>query len=385
MLSTLRVQRRPSKKQMKNILVILILVIASSVAVAVIFLNLPMFGASPSGRRLDQISLSPHYDQLAGQFRNLEETPVLVNEKGFWADLREDLFNSKEGLTPDSPIPSVKTDLKGLDRNRNLVVWMGHSSYFIQLDGRVILVDPIFSAYASPVFFANKAFPGSNPFTARDLPEIDFLLITHDHWDHLDYPTAMALRPKIKNIVTGLGAGVHFSGWGFPDSMIHEADWNTTLPFDGLKIHILPARHFSGRSWWNNKTLWVAFALEGKDHRIFLSGDSGYGSHFANIGEALGGFDLVSLDTGQYDADWPYVHMTPEEAAQAADDLKARILVPGHVGKFAMANHRWDEPLDRILSSAQGKNFQLLTPRIGEPVYLDGENPACTTWWRPQE
>jgi len=373
------------KKQGKNIITILILFIASSVAVAVIFLNLPMFGTSPSGSRLDQISLSPHYDYLARQFRNLEETPALINEKGFWADLREDLFNNTEGLTPDSPIPFVKTDLKGLDRNRDLVVWMGHSSYFIQLDGRVILVDPIFSAYASPVFFVNKAFPGSNPFTANDLPEIDFLLITHDHWDHLDYPTVMALRPKVRNIVTGLGVGAHFSGWGFPDSMIHEADWNTMLSFGSLKIHILPARHFSGRSLWDNKTLWVAFALEGKDHRVFLNGDSGYGSHFAHIGEALGGFDLVSLDTGQYDADWPYAHMTPEEAVQAADDLKARTLVPGHVGKFAIANHRWDEPFNRIVSAAQGKNFQLLTPRIGEPVYLDGENPAYTTWWRSPE
>lgn len=181
------------------------------------------------------------------------------------------------------------------------MVWLGHSSYFIQLDGQKILIDPVFSQYASPVFFVNKVFPGSSPFSTDDLPELDFLLITHDHWDHLDYPTVMALRSKTKKIVTGLGVGAHFDHWGFPSAMLHEADWNTHLQFGSLGIHVLPARHFSGRSLWDNKTLWVAFALTGSKHCIFLSGDSGYGAHFKEIGEAFDGFDIVSLDTGQYD------------------------------------------------------------------------------------
>lgn len=368
------------KKLGKNAISVSVLLALSGTALTVVFLGQPMFGKSPSGSRLERISRSPHY--ASGQFWNLEETPVLETGKGFFEDLREDLFNRKEGLMPEQPIPSIKTDLKALDRNRDLVVWLGHSSYFLQLDGIRLLIDPVFSAHASPVYFINKAFPGSNPFTADDMPEVDFLLISHDHWDHLDYPTVAALRLKIKNIVTGLGVGAHFSGWGFPESIIHEVDWNTVLSFGNLKIHILPARHFSGRSLRENKTLWVGFALEGKEHRVFFSGDSGYGSHFAQIGETLGPFDLVSLDAGQYDKDWPHVHMTPEEAAQAAEDLKARTFIPGHVGKFAIANHRWDEPLNRIAATAQEKNFRLFTPLIGEPVYLDASKTDYPAWWR---
>jgi len=323
--------------------------------------------------------LSPHY--ASGRFVNLEKTPIQVNDRGFIADIREDLFNRKEGIVPEKAIPFAKTDLKNLDRNRDLMVWLGHSSYFIQLDRQRILVDPVFSQYASPAFFVNRAFPGSSPFTADDMPELDILLISHDHWDHLDYQTIMALQPKIKKVVTGLGVGSHFSHWGFSDAMVQEADWNTAHQFGPLGIHVLPARHFSGRSLWDNKTLWVAFALIGTEHRIFLSGDSGYGTHFKQIGETFGGFDIVSLDTGQYDNDWPHVHMNPEEAAQAAEDLNAKAMIPGHVGRFALANHAWDEPFIRITAAFRSKECRLLTPIIGEPVYLDAEKSAYSPWW----
>lgn len=367
------------KKRVKKIVVVVVILVALGVAGAAFFLNQASFGKLPSGKRQEQIMLSPHF--VSGQFENLEETPVQVNDKGFIADIRDDLFNWKEGLRPEGEIPWVKMDLKNMDRSRDLIVWLGHSSYFIQLDGQRILVDPIFSQYASPTFFVNKVFPGSSPFTADDLPELDFLLITHDHWDHLDYQTVMALQPKTKKIVTGLGVGEHFAHWGFPSTMLHEADWNTHLQFGDLGIHVLPARHFSGRSLWDNKTLWVAYALTGAKHRIFLSGDSGYGTHFKEIGEAFGGFDMVSLDAGQYGPDWPYVHMKPEEAAQAAEDLKARAMIPGHIGKFALANHAWDEPFDRIVSASRNKKYHLLTPVIGEPVYLDAEKPEFPRWW----
>jgi L-ascorbate metabolism protein UlaG (beta-lactamase superfamily) len=339
-----------------------------------IFLGQAMFGATPSGSRLARIGQSPHYAQ--GQFKNLEESPILTGDQGFWADLRDDLF-AKDGTRPKSPVPSVKTDMRALDRRRDFVIWLGHSSYYIQLGGKTILVDPVFSAYASPIFFANKAFPGSSPFTADDLPNVDFLLISHDHWDHLDYPTVLALRSKIKTIVAPLGVGAHFARWGFPDEAIFEGDWNEAFRFENLTVHVLPARHFSGRSLWDNKTLWGAFALVSSERQIFLSGDTGYGKHFAKIGEQFGGFDLVSLDAGQYDQNWPYMHMTPEEAAQAAEDLRADSFIPGHVGKFALANHEWDEPLRRISAASQARDYQLLTPRIGEVVYLETKNPGC--------
>lgn len=364
---------------MAGIIALAVLVIAGTAFI----LNLDRFGKLPTGERLEQIMLSPHY--VSGHFENLEKTPIQVSDRGFIADIRDDLFNRREGIVPERAIPCVKTDLKNLDRNRDVMVWLGHSSYFLQLDGRRILVDPVFSRHASPVFFVNRAFPGSGPFGADDMPELDFLLISHDHWDHLDYQTVMDLRPKIKKIVTGLGVGSHFAHWGFPDSMIHEADWNTALQFGDLEIHVLPSRHFSGRSLWDNKTLWVAFALIGTEHRVFLSGDTGYGSHFKEIGESFGWFDVVSLDTGQYDNDWPYVHMNPEEAAQAAEDLRAKAMTPGHVGRFALANHAWEEPFVRITAASRNREYRLLTPIIGEPVYLDLKNPACPPWWETMQ
>jgi len=207
----------------------------------------------------------------------------------------------------------MKTDFKTLDKGKDVVVWLGHSSYFMQLGGKRILIDPVFSSSAAPVSFANKAFNGTNLYTAEDMPEIDYLLISHDHWDHLDYPTVIALKPKVKNVVCGLGVGSYFEDWGFEPILIHEADWFTVLEFeDGLIIHVLPSRHFSGRLFTRNKTLWTGFALVTPDRRVFYSGDGGYGPHFKQIGEMFNGFDLVIMENGQYDKNWPYIHMMPE-------------------------------------------------------------------------
>ena len=292
------------------------------------------------------------------------------------------LFAKKDRLVPTSPIPSVKTDLQSLDRNMDVVVWLGHSSYFIQLGGKRILIDPVFSASAGPVPHVNKAFDGTNPYTAEDVPEIDYLLITHDHWDHLDYSTVTALRAKTKTVVCGLGVGAHLERWGYDKEKIHEADWFSVLESgDGFAIHVLPARHYSGRLLTRNKTLWAGYAITTAKRRIFVSGDSGYGPHFADIGLRFGGFDLVVLDTGQYDEQWPYIHMTPEEAAQAAQDLQANALLPGHVGKFSLARHSWDAPFRRITAASEGRSYRLLTPMIGSPIVLDDRQQRFSRWW----
>jgi len=280
----------------------------------------------------------------------------------------------------------MKTDFKTLDKGKDVVVWLGHSSYFMQLGGKRILIDPVFSSSAAPVSFANKAFNGTNLYTAEDMPEIDYLLISHDHWDHLDYPTVIALKPKVKNVVCGLGVGSYFEDWGFEPILIHEADWFTVLEFeDGLIIHVLPSRHFSGRLFTRNKTLWTGFALVTPDRRVFYSGDGGYGPHFKQIGEMFNGFDLVIMENGQYDKNWPYIHMMPEEVAQAAEELKAKALLPGHAGKFAIANHPWDEPFERITQASQNKEYRLLTPMIGEPVEIDNQKQQFSRWWEKVE
>lgn len=344
-----------------------------------IFLRQPQFGRLPSGSRLALIEKSSHYS--SGEFQNSLPTPTLDSSKGFVSATVEYLFSKKERLKPMAALPSVKTDLKNLDRDTDLMIWLGHSSYYIHLGGKTILVDPVFSDYAAPVSFANKAFPGANLYSALDFPDLDYLLISHDHWDHLDYPTIMSLKPKIKTIVTGLGVGSHFEHWGFPPEMIREADWNSKLQFESLEIHILPARHFSGRWLRRNKTLWAAFALISEKHKIFLSGDSGYGPHFKEIGETFGGFNLAALDSGQYDDGWPYVHMKPEEAAQAAEDLQAAALLPAHIGKFSIANHSWDDPFIRIAAASEARKYKLLTPLTGEALIIGGSEQAFSKWW----
>ena len=214
------------------------------------------------------------------------------------------------------------------------------------------------------------------------MPDIDCLLISHDHWDHLDYPTVMGLKPKIRNILCGLGVGAHFRRWGFPNSLIHEADWGDTLPLDAaVRIHVTTASHYSGRSLTRNKTLWAGFLLESASRKIFFSGDSGYGPHFAELGKRFGGVDLALLDCGQYNERWRHIHMTPEETAQAAEDLGALHLLPAHVGKFALAYHPWDEPFKRIAAASQGKAFHLITPVIGEAVNMTGRIPDFPYWW----
>lgn len=364
---------------MKRVLLFLA-VIASVLALgACAYLQHPKFGQLPEGERLEAIRGSRHHAD--GQFRNLVPTPILTQDIGLLSRLGS-LFTRPEGLKPAQALPSVKTDLKAVDRSRDTVVWLGHSSYFVQLGGRRILIDPVFSASAAPLPFVNDAFDGTSLYTAQDMPGIDVLLITHDHWDHLDHPTVTALEPKVRSVVTGLGVGAHLEHWGYPRHKIREADWFDTLKLDrDLTIHVLPARHYSGRLLTRHRTLWAAFALETPQRRVFFSGDSGFGPHFEEIGRRLGGFDLVALDSGQYDARWALIHMTPEEAARAAEALKAKTLLPGHVGRFRLARHAWDEPFERLAAANEGRSFRLLTPMIGEPVVLGDDRQRFSRWW----
>lgn len=340
----------------------------------------PRFGRLPEGPRLERLKASPNYKD--GEFRNQQTTPMFSGDRGRWATLWDYFFVRKTGLEPAQAPPMVKTDLKALRRDEDLVIWLGHSSSFLQLGGRRILIDPIFNDHAAPFSFFTRAFKGAYPYSAEDLPEIDCLIISHDHWDHLDYETLGALKPRIRAVVCPLGVGAHLERWGFAPGIIHEADWDEELRLEpGLTVHVLPARHFSGRWIRNNKTLWAGFLLETPRRRVFYSGDSGYGPHFARIGEKFGGVDLAIMENGQYDRNWPLIHMAPEEAARGAADLRARALLPVHAGRFAIANHAWDEPFRRILEASRGRSFTLLTPMIGEVARLGDSEPAFSAWW----
>ncbi|PIO99447.1 MBL fold metallo-hydrolase [Pleomorphomonas carboxyditropha] len=347
---------------------------------ALVFSQHPLWGRLPAGERLARLAQSPNYAD--GAFRNLVDTPMLTTEESRLSIMIGNTFGKAGNRRPQAEIPAIRTDLSALDPVEDLVIWLGHSSYFVQLAGRRILIDPVFSTNAAPIPGANVAFEGTSLYTADDMPEIDLLLITHDHYDHLDYRSIRDLLPRVRQVVAGLGIGAHFEAWGYAPEIVHEADWYETVrPVLELEIHVTPARHYSGRTFTRDKSLWAGFALTTAERRIFISGDSGYGEHFAEIGRRYGPFDWVTLDAGQYDPRWANVHMTPEEAAQAAEDLRASALTPGHAGRFSIAPHDWNDPFLRIVAASEERSYALWTPEIGRAFHLDGRSQVFSPWW----
>jgi L-ascorbate metabolism protein UlaG (beta-lactamase superfamily) len=362
-------------------MILLLVIVVALVAAVYIFMQQPKFGSKPSGERLERIKTSPHYSN--GQFQNLSHTPQLTEGASFFSVLKEFMFERKPRKKPSQTLPSAKTNLLKLRKEEDVLIWMGHSSYFMQVDGKKILVDPVLSGAASPLSFTTKSFAGADIYTTDDIPEIDFLFISHDHWDHLDYDTIKKLQPKIKTIITGLGTGAHFERWGFKKEMIIEKDWNETATIaEGFSVTVTPARHFSGRSFTRNKAIWVSFVLQTPAHKIYIGGDSGYDHHFKAIGNTHGPFDLAILECGQYDKSWKYIHMLPEETVQAAQDLGVKKLLAVHWGKFSLGNHAWDEPAERVYKAAQENNMNLLTPMIGEQVNIDDDTQVFSPWWK---
>jgi L-ascorbate metabolism protein UlaG (beta-lactamase superfamily) len=346
-----------------------------------LFLRHPKFGKLPTGERLERIKNAPNYQK--GAFQNQSITPNLTEGATYFTVINEFFFEKKKRVKPTDRIPSAKTDLINLDITKDILVWFGHSSYFMQIDGKRILVDPVLCGYASPFSFSTKAFKGTDNYTTDDIPPIDFLFISHDHWDHLDYDTIKKLQPKIKQVVCGLGTGEHLEHWGYSPNKIIEKNWNEQILLDnGFSVHIVPARHFSGRGLKRNQALWTSFVLQTPTMKIFIGGDSGYDKHFAETGKTFGGFDLVILENGQYDKSWKHIHMMPDEILKAATDLKAKKLLAVHNSKFAIANHPWDEPLINVAAQLKAENINLLTPKIGEQVNLKDNNQVFTEWWK---
>ncbi len=346
-----------------------------------IFLQQPMFGKLSTGDRLARIEKSPNFKD--GQFQNQSITPDLAEGVSYYSVLKEFLFNKNKRNKPTDILPSKKTDLLNLDPAQNTLVWFGHSSYFLQVDGKKILVDPVLSGAASPIKATTRSYPGTDVYSTDELPEIDYLFISHDHWDHLDHETLLALKPKIKKIVTGLGTGAHLEHWGFDPSVIIEKDWYETEALDnGFSVTATPARHFSGRGLTRNKALWISFVLKTPTMKVYIGGDSGYDKHFGEIGQNYGPFDLAILECGQYDKSWKYIHMMPEEVVKASQDLNAKVLMPVHWAKFSLGNHAWDDPILRVTNEARRLNVPVLHPMIGEGVNLQDTLTKFQEWWK---
>ncbi|TDQ56491.1 L-ascorbate metabolism protein UlaG (beta-lactamase superfamily) [Mesocricetibacter intestinalis] len=366
---------------LKNIFIALILLIAFVLIGAYWFMHSKPFGRYPEGERLQRVESSPNYHQ--GEFRNLspKAQSTQTTKKPRWQVFYEFLFEQRENLRPQQKLPGIKTDLKALPADRNFFVWFGHSSYLLQLEGKRFLVDPVLVA-GSPLSFINKMFEGSNLYGPQDMPSIDYLIITHDHWDHLDYEAVTALQPKVGRVITGLGVGAHLEYWGYPADKIIELDWDQQVRLEGeFRVTALPAQHFSGRDLTRNKTLWASFMLQTPHENIYIGGDSGYGDFYRDIGRRFPHISLAIMENGQYNQDWSNIHILPEQLLQAIRDLNPQRVIGVHNSKFALSKHPWKEPLEKLFRGAQQQGFNLFTPMIGEVFYFSEDNQEFTKWW----
>ena len=337
--------------------------------VGILFISQPSFGRLPQGERLERVRKSPHYDGT--QFVNEVETAFSTGNRtklGVWKDY---IFGDKTLLFPDTALHVIKTDLKSLPQDRDWIVWFGHSSYLMNLSGKKVLVDPVFYK-GSPVEFANKMFLGTDIYKPVDMPDIDYLVISHDHWDHLDYEVVTEMKPRVKKVVTALGVGEHFEYWGYPVEKIVELDWWEFADLEeGFRVTATPARHFSGRELHENKTFWASFAFKSPKRMVWIGGDSGYGPHYAKIGKEFPDIDLAIMENGQYNKDWSQVHTMPEYLGKEMIELDAKRYLTVHHSKFSLSKHPYYEPLENAKRAARESGKPVLMPKIGEVVYLE--------------
>ena len=345
------------------------------------------FGALPSGDRYLQIQKSENYNLAEEKFVNLEEDSVLTGP-GFWDNPGENwnnnfFFNNNQtrpgGLLPESKTP-LPADFHVSSDNIKFV-WLGHSTILASIDGKVILFDPIFSNAASPVSLVVKRFQPP-VIDLASLPKIDIVVISHDHYDHLDMETIKQLHDRDISFVVPLGLGAHLEHWGVSGQKITELDWWEETEINGLNLICTPSQHFSGRRgpYKEKRSLWASWLIKSPSQSVYFSGDSGYADHYRQIGERYGSVDLVFMDSGQYNARWRHVHNMPEEAVQAVLDMDGQLLVPIHWGMFTLSMHDWFEPPVRVLAEAARLDVRVLTPLLGQLVDVS-DMPENDEWW----
>jgi L-ascorbate metabolism protein UlaG (beta-lactamase superfamily) len=340
---------------------------------------LSSFGKLPRKSIKQRITASPNYQD--GSFKNLEPTSMMAEGVSF-LKVTKDFVSKQINAIPAKPFQLQKTNLKMFSAEMSSLVWFGHSSYFLNLHGLKVLVDPVLSGNASPTNFMVPSFAGTDLYSVDDFPDIDLLVITHDHYDHLDHRFVKQLQSKVKQVVCSLGVSPHLIHWGYDASKITELDWWEGIDTPQFQMTAVPGRHFSGRGLIRNQSLWSGFVLKTAHEKILLGGDSGYGRHFSEIGKRFGPFDLALLECGQYNTSWPNIHMMPEETVRAALDLGVIRLMPVHWGKFKLALHPWMEPAERVLAEALNLKQNLVLPAIGTIYHLNTDTTG--TWWREQ-
>ena len=317
----------------------------------------------------ERIQASPNYRD--GMFQNQEPTPQFTGDTASMRGTLWHFLTNKDTLrVPQQPIPAVKTDLKSLPTDSDWLVWFGHSSYLFCLNGKRYLVDPVLKP-EWPAMLMMNPFAGTDIYRPKDLPEIDVLIITHEHWDHMEYATLRDIRDRVKHVICPLGIADYLRYWDYEDEIITEMDWYDQSPMtnDQLQITCLPSRHFSNRLLGKrNQTLWASFMVEAGGRKVYIGGDGGYDKRFAEIHERFGAVDLALLENGQYNANWKYVHTTPEDLEKVIMDLQAKQVFTVHHDKFALSVHPWYEPDNVANDIATKHNIRLLDAPIGTIV-----------------
>jgi L-ascorbate metabolism protein UlaG (beta-lactamase superfamily) len=350
--------------------VLLILVVAMSAA----FLWFaPVIGGSPDSASTALIAQSPNYN--GKKFVNTIATSVSTPDNEESMDLWG-MISPRDGKIPSEPMPSGVFN-KNTFSNGDLV-WFGHSTVLLKTEDVTVLTDPIFYN-ASPIPFTIQPFPVSNKISIQDLPPIDVVIISHDHYDHLDYRAIVEIDSMVERYLVPLGVKAHLQRWGVANYKIKEMDWYDSTTHNSISFTMAPARHFSGRSFKRSTTLWGSWIVRSGSLNIYFSGDSGYFDEFAEIGDRFGPFDFAFVENGAYNLNWTQIHMMPEESVQAAIDLQSKVFFPVHWGKFDLSSHTWDEPIKRAKAAAERLGLNLATPLIGE-VFTATDYPVAE-WW----
>ena len=339
--------------------------------------NDPQFGADAGAMQYVKERGSVAWKM--GAFRNLDKTRLQEDLGSLFGDLVG--YIKAKNTQPAHPLPvSATAGQTAPPSADDYLTWYGHSALRLETGGKTILLDPMLGEWVAPVPFLGHRFPFEGYDPLADIGDIDLIVYSHDHYDHLDYDTLMAVKDRTKHYLCPLGLGAHLVSWGIPRTSITELDWWESAELAGCVFTATPARHFSGRSpGTRNKSLWAGFAIKTKEHNLFFGGDSGYGRHFTTIGERLGPFDLTMLDSGQYHDRWKNVHMQPEEALQAHQDLRGNALLPIHWGAFSLSDHAWSDPAERI--KAADETECVISPMIGQRFGLRGLEECRLAWW----
>jgi len=358
-------------KLLSFIIVILVALLVLSTAIVVNFAE--DFGAEPSSHD------SPNFED--GIFENLNPTTMQSDDVSTW-DLLGDYLVSDDCRSPNEKLPSEKFELMDLEDGEISVTWFGHSTILIRSNNLSIITDPVFSdSGAGPLSLGPEPFPYENSYSLDDLPKIDYVFISHDHYDHLDMDTVKELKDS--DFLVPLGIKNHLLEWDIDGENIQELDWYDEVNLtEDLQAALTPSRHFSGRGLSDShSTLWGSWVFNFNDKSIYFSGDTGYMDEFVNISERYGPFDLAFLDSGQYNVAWQQIHMLPEEVVQAGIDLNASVILPIHISKYELALHHWYEPMELVSQLGAERNLSVATPLLGS-TFIIGEEIPNDTWWR---